>query len=225
MARRSDGGTEDAILRKRILCYGDSNTYGFIPTGGRYDEDTRWPMRLQKELGEDYTVIEEGFNGRTCVFDDPVEGGYKSGVNYLPPCLMTHNPLDAVLLMLGVNDTKERFGMTPMTIGQAMMQLIHTAKLYAVNEAGNAARVVVVAPPPILDNLMQTRHADCFGEQAIAVSRGLSAEFRRISKLMRCDFFDAAPYAEVSALDAVHMTANGHIRLAQALADKLRALL
>ena len=212
-------------MRKRILCYGDSNTYGFIPSGGRYDEDTRWPMRLQKELGDGYTVIEEGFNGRTCVFDDPVEGGYKSGVKYLPPCLMTHNPLDAVLMMLGVNDTKKRFGMTPMTIGQAMMQLIHTAKQYAVNEAGNAARIVVVAPAPILDNLMQTRHADCFGEQAIEVSRGLSAEFRRISKLMRCDFFDAAPYAEVSALDAVHMTANGHIRLAQALADRLRALL
>lgn len=212
-------------MQKRILCYGDSNTYGYIPTGGRYDEHTRWPMRMGEVLGGDYAVIEEGFNGRTCVFDDPVEGGFKSGVEYLPPCLMSHNPLDAVLIMLGTNDTKVRFGMTPMTIGQAMMQLVRTAKLYAVDESGKPARVVIVAPAPIRDNLMQTRHAECFGEQAIAVSAGLAREYRRISKLMRCDFFDAAPYAEVSTLDAVHLTESGHIRLGEALAAKIKNML
>ena len=212
-------------MQKRILCYGDSNTYGYIPTGGRYDEQTRWPMRMQRLLGDGYAVVEEGFNGRTCVFDDPVEGGFKSGVSYLPPCLMSHNPLDAVILMLGTNDTKVRFGMTPMTIAQAMMQLARTAKLYAVNEAGNPARVVITAPPRILDNLMQTRHAECFGPQAIDVSAGLAREFRRISKLMRCDFFDAGPYAEVSTLDAVHMTAQGHVRLGEAMAAYVQTIL
>lgn len=212
-------------MQKRILCYGDSNTYGYIPTGGRYDENTRWPMRMQRLLGDSYAIIEEGFNGRTCVFDDPVEGGFKSGVQYLPPCLMTHNPLDAVLIMLGTNDTKVRFGMTPMTIGQSMMQLVRTAKQYAVNEAGEVSHIVIVAPPLILDNLMQTRHAECFGPQAIAVSAGLPRELRRISKLMRCDFFDASPYAEVSPLDAVHMTAQGHLRLGEAMADKIRSFL
>lgn len=212
-------------MQKRILCFGDSNTYGYIPTGGRYDAHTRWPMRMQEALGGDFVVIEEGFNGRTCVFDDPVEGGYKSGVKYLPPCLMSHNPLDLVLIMLGTNDTKARFGMTAMTIGQSMMQLVRTAKLYAVNEQGEPARVVIISPPPILENLMGTRHAQCFGEQAIAVSAGLAVEFRRISKLMRCDFFDAAPWVEVSPLDAVHMTANGHIRLAEAMADRVKAMI
>jgi len=209
-------------LQKRILCYGDSNTYGYIPTGGRYDEHTRWPMRMQAVLGDGYAVIEEGFNGRTCVFDDPVEGGYKSGVQYLPPCLMSHNPLDAVIIMLGSNDTKVRFGMTPMTIGQSMMQLVRTAKQYAINEAGEVSHIIIAAPPRILDNLMQTRHAECFGEQAIAVSAGLARELRRISKLMRCDFFDATPFAEVSPLDAVHMTEHGHLRLGEAMADKIR---
>ena len=211
-------------MQKRILCYGDSNTYGYIPTGGRYDEHTRWPMRLQELLGPDYAVIEEGFNGRTIVFDDPVEGGFKSGERLLPPCLMSHNPLDVVIVMLGINDTKRRFGMTPMTIGQSMMQLVRTAKQYAVDEAGKTSRIIVTAPPKILDNLMQTRHGECFGEQAIEVSAGLARELRRITKLMRCDFFDAGPYAEVSSLDAVHMTAKGHLQLAAAMADKIRSL-
>ena len=212
-------------MQKRILCFGDSNTWGYIPTGGRYDEHTRWPMRMAELLGPGYAVVEEGFNGRTCVNDDPVEGGFKSGVSYLPPCLMSHNPLDVVIVMLGSNDTKRRFNLTPMTIGQSMMQLIRAIKIYGMNAAGDPPHIIITAPPPILDNLMETRHAECFGEQAIAVSKGLSQELNRVSKLLRCDFMDAAPYAEVSPLDAVHMTANGHLRLAEAMAEKIRSII
>ena len=49
-----------------ILCYGDSNTYGYNPVNGlRYPKDVRWTGVLQKLLGEQYAVIEEGCNGRT----------------------------------------------------------------------------------------------------------------------------------------------------------------
>lgn len=211
-------------MTRRILCFGDSNTYGYIPTGGRYDAHTRWPMRLGECLGAGWEVVEEGFNGRTCVYDDPVEGGFKSGLNYLPPCLMSHSPLDVVVIMLGSNDTKRRFGLTAMTIGQCMMQLVKTVKLYAMDEKGNPPQVIIVAPPPILDNLMETRHGECFGPQAIEVSRGLAGEYLRISKLLRCGFFDAAPYGEVSSLDAVHMTARGHVCLAEALSEKIKGM-
>ena len=210
-------------MKKRILCFGDSNTYGYTPSGERFDDDTRWPTRLAAELGEGYTVIEEGFCGRTCVFDDPVEGGYKSGIQYLPPCVMSHNPLDIVLLMLGTNDTKKRFGMTAENIGQAMMQLALTARQYAFNAAGKPSRIVIVAPAPIRDNLMQTHFGECFGEQSIEVSRAVPREFRKVSKLIRCDYFDAGRYSEASIQDAVHMSAESHASLAAALAEKIRS--
>ena len=212
-------------MKKRILCYGDSNTWGYDPAGGRYDEQTRWPMRMAALLGDDYAVIEEGFNGRTCVNDDPAEGGYKSGVQYLPPCLMSHDPLDVVIVMLGTNDTKRRFGLVPETVGQGMTQVVRTVKIYGEDAAGNTPRIIVTAPPPILDGLMQARHAHIFGEQAIATSRGLASVYRDVAATLGCDFFDAAPYAEVSALDSVHLTANGHIRLAEAMAGKIRSIL
>ena len=66
--------------KRRILCFGDSNTYGTNPVGPRYGEDARWPTLLQMLLGEGFRVLEEGFGGRTIAFDDPVEGGYKSGM-------------------------------------------------------------------------------------------------------------------------------------------------
>ena len=156
--------------KKRILCYGDSNTWGYMPTGGRYDDETRWPMRMQRLLGEEYTVIEEGLNGRTTVFDDPVEGGYKSGAAYLPVCLMSHSPLDAVIIMLGSNDTKQRFGMNAKTIGEGIMQLVRLTKLYGFNANGEPPRIIIAAPAPFLDNLMQAGHGPCFGPQAIGVT-------------------------------------------------------
>ena len=68
---------------KTVLCYGDSNTWGYSPIDGtRYARDVRWPGVLRNELGEGYLVIEEGLNGRTTVWDDPIEG-YKNGNQYL----------------------------------------------------------------------------------------------------------------------------------------------
>ena len=101
---------------KKILCYGDSNTWGYNPhTELRYPRAVRWTGVLQRGLGPAYHVIEEGLNGRTTVWDDPIEG-YKSGKEYLVPCLETHKPMDLVVIMLGTNDLKHRFSLTAFDI-------------------------------------------------------------------------------------------------------------
>ena len=54
-----------------ILCFGDSNTWGYKPDKtGRFDEKTRWTGLLQQKLGPEYHIIEEGLCGRTTVFQD-----------------------------------------------------------------------------------------------------------------------------------------------------------
>ena len=210
---------------KRILCFGDSNTYGYDPRGGRYGEDERWPMRLSAALGEGFSVVEEGFGGRTCVYDDPIEGGYKSGASYLPPCLMSHNPLDLVILMLGTNDAKRRFGLTPVTIGEGLAQLVRLIRLYGQDASGQPPAVLIVAPAPVEPPVLNTRMAESFGEHALEVTRGLAAEYARLARLMRCAFFDAAPVAEVSPIDGVHLSRRGHARLAEALAGQVCQIL
>src|SRR5262245_41824824 len=106
-----------------VLCYGDSNTWGFVPgTGARYALDVRWPGVLREQLGPEYWVIEEGLNGRTTVWEDPEVAG-RNGQQYLPPCLQTHRPLDAVILFLGLNDLKTKFGATAETIAEGLAAL------------------------------------------------------------------------------------------------------
>ena len=212
-------------MKRRILCFGDSNTFGFDPKGARYDEDTRWPCRLETLMGSGTAVVEEGFNGRTCVFDDPTEGGYKSALTYLPPCLMSHTPLDAVVLMLGSNDAKKRFGLSAVTIGQGIMQLIRVIRLYGMDAQGKPPKILLVAPVPIGEGIEHSRYWDCFGPDAVRITRELTEELRRVARLTRCDYLNAADFAEVSPQDSLHLTAKGHIALAGGIAAKLKEML
>ena len=196
---------------RRVLCFGDSNTYGANPSGPRFDETERWPMLLQAYLGDGFRVLEEGFGGRTIAFDDPVEGGYKSGMVYLPPCLMSHNPLDLVAIMLGTNDTKQRFAMSAPAIAQALARLIRLCHLYALDARGEPSRVLIIAPSM----------AGTFDARSVEVSEQLAEEYQRIARLMRCAFLNAADFCSASTEDGVHLTAAGHRALARGVADKV----
>jgi len=211
-------------MKRRVLCFGDSNTWGYSPAGTRFDESTRWPMRLQAALGGDYTVIEEGLNGRTTVHDDPTEGGHKSALRYLPGCLMSHAPLDLVVLMLGTNDTKQRFGMNAYTISQGMSRLIQQVRLYGALPGGKPPRVLLVAPILIGDWIMDTEMGPTFGPQSAAVARGLAEEYRKLAGLFGVEYLNAAGVAQPCAEDAVHMTAENHEKLAEALRQRIVTL-
>lgn len=211
-------------MQKRILCYGDSNTWGAVPEeSSRYPEDVRWTGVLQNELGEGYRVVEEGFNGRTTVHDDPVEGRI-SGIRYFGACLDSQSPLDLVIIMLGTNDLKKRFGVNPKTVAyglQRYLDIIATAPI-----VGNKPQVLVVAP--ILIDPSYKNHAlfhDMFGEDAVERSEGFAAAYKEFADTARVAFLNAAEYGKASVKDGVHMEPDSHERLGKALAEKVRELL
>ena len=121
-----------------IVAFGDSNTWGYDPaTGGRFPRAQRWPSVSQRELGADFEVIAEGLNGRTTVHDDPIEP-YRCGADALPPCLMSHAPVDLVILSLGCNDLKKRFSVSAFDIAEGAGRLIFLARAYG--KTGTDAR-------------------------------------------------------------------------------------
>ena len=115
-----------------IVAFGDSNTWGYDPaTWSRFARAQRWPSVLQRELGPDFEVIAEGLNGRTTVHDDPIEP-YRCGADALPPCLMSHAPVDLVILALGCNDLKKRFSVSAFDIAEGAGRLIFScSRLWA----------------------------------------------------------------------------------------------
>lgn len=209
------------MRKKRILCFGDSNTRGVNPTGPRFDEDVRWPMRLQSLLGDGFRVLEEGLGGRTIALDDPVEGGYRSGMQYLPPCLRSHDPLDLVIIMLGTNDTKRRFALCAADIAEALAHMVHLCRFYAADGLGEPSRLLIIAPPPVRPEVMQSPMAGTFGMGSVEVSGQLAEAYRRVADALRCAYLDAAAHCCASEADGVHLTAAGHLALAHAVADKV----
>ena len=133
---------------KRILCFGDSNTYGYIPGGNgrRYGPDVRWTGLLSAWLKPECLIIEEGLPGRTTVFEDPILPGRK-GSDYFYPCLWSHAPLDMLLLMLGTNDCKMRFGASAKNIASGMEALVRMAISTPVWAA--TPKVLLISPPPM----------------------------------------------------------------------------
>ena len=104
---------------KTILCFGDSNTFGYVPgTGGRYAREVRWPCRMAQILGEGYEVVAEGLSGRTTVFSDYIEP-YRAGIEQIVPIVQSHAP-DALVVMLGTNDTKTRYHVCAQEIGYSI---------------------------------------------------------------------------------------------------------
>jgi lysophospholipase L1-like esterase len=202
---------------KVILCFGDSNTYGRDPvTKGRLDKKTRWPGVLQSTLGEEYSVIEEGLNGRTTVWDDPVRGGLKrNGSLYLLPCLESHAPIDLLIIMLGTNDLKARFAVTPYDIGESMGALIEIAQKSQCGMKGEAPEILIMAPPP-LGKL--TEWAETF-QGGIEKSNKLAVYYKSTASSYGCQFFDTATVIQSSKLDGLHFDPEEHYKLGTAVAN------
>lgn len=206
-----------------IVCYGDSNTYGRdAVTKGRLDRKVRWTGVLQRELGERFYVIEEGLNGRTTVWDDPVRGGDKrNGSKYLLPCLESHSPLDLLILMLGTNDCKARFAVTAYDIGQSIGTLIETAQSSRCGPAAKAPPVLLMAPPP-LGRLEEYAETFLGGHEK---SRGLAGQYRQIARQYGCAFLDTATVIESSRVDGLHLDPEDHEKLGKAAAGQIGGIL
>lgn len=201
-----------------VLCYGDSNTWGYDPASGqRFPPDVRWTGVMARELGEGYRVIEEGLNGRTTRWDDPIEAG-RNGLAYLVPCLESHQPLDMVLIMLGTNDLKRRFNLGASDIAESAGGLARIARHVGRNAAGQPPHVLLIAPPAVTT---LTDFDEMFAG-AEPKSRLFSRYYRMAAGWHGVSFFDANSVIQSSDLDGIHFDADSHRRLGQALAGEVR---
>jgi lysophospholipase L1-like esterase len=210
---------------KSILCYGDSNTWGCIPLQGpdparRFPPDTRWPGVLRRELGDGYWVVEEGLSGRTTVWDDPLEL-HRNGRELLLPTLLTHQPLDLVIVMLGTNDLKHRINASAAEIAAGAGMLIDIVTGSGCGPDGRAPQTLLVCPPPIAE----VDQFDDEFEGGTEKSRQLAGHFTAIAEARSCAFVDAGSVISLSDVDGIHLEASEHERLGLVVAEQVRPLL
>lgn len=197
----------------RILCFGDSNTYGYIPDGsGRFDEEIRWTGRLQKRLGTEYRVIEEGLCGRTTVFQDELREG-RRGLDLIGTLIESHNPIDMLVVMLGTNDCKTRYNASAGTIAKGVEEVIVRAR----EKAAGEMKVLLVSPIHFGEGVGDDGFDTEFDKRSEQVAKQLAGEYEKIAKRHGFSFLDAARVAEPSVTDREHLDEQGHERLAEAV--------
>ena len=218
---------------KRILVFGDSNTWGWVPVERgypttRHEKDQRWPGVAQAELGSAYEIVEEGLSGRTTDIADPtvpeLAGAGLNGGAYLPAAVASHLPLDLVVIMLGTNDLQARFDRTPDRVAEGLKSLIES--VHAMDGAAwteyAAPKVLVIAPPPLVETERFPSEAFAGG---VGKSQALSARYRELAAAAGAEFLDAGDVTRTDGVDGLHLSADAHRELGLAVAGKIRAIL
>ena len=206
---------------KSVVCFGDSNTYGYDPvTGDRFPDTVRWTGLLQGLLGDGFKVIEEGLNGRTTVFEDPNDD-WKKGVDYIKGILCTHRPVDYLVIMLGSNDMKNIFNATPDAIASGLNEIVQKAEKVMDLKQGYVPKILIVSPPEISADVLTGPFSGSFNEAAIDKSRHLAEYYKKVADKHGCMFLDAKLHIKPSKEDGLHLDAEGHKGLAEAIAKTL----
>ena len=212
-------------MKKHIVCLGDSNTHGYCADpndcadhGNRFNENERWTCLLQKALGQEFHVLEEGLSGRTTVFPDPLHEGMPA-LDVAYPILMSHEAVDLLIIMLGTNDTKDRLDMNAACIALGMERLLIKCKQVPC-WGDHEPNILVVCPPHIGEEL----NDPCMGTTCAEKSRELSRYLEPVAKRNGCAYLDAQGVAEFNKLDFMHLSRKGHAQLAEKLAGLVKEL-
>ena len=202
---------------KQILCFGDSNTWGYDgESRKRLPWGVRWTSLLQEKLNqEEYRIIEEGLCGRTTVFEDPLRDGRK-GTALLPTLLETHAQVDVITLMLGTNDCKAAYGASAEMIGKGIEKIVGQIRGGAPD-----SKILLISPIWLGEKVWKPGYDPEFSEKSVAVSKHLAKVYRQIAEKENIAFLNAAAYAKPSAADQEHMDSENHRLLAEAIYQKV----
>ena len=180
----------------QILCFGDSNTYGYDPRdfgGDRYDADNRWVDLLGKQTG--FAVINAGSNGRVIPANADVRKLYRQW-----------QTADILLIMLGTNDLLQSASAAEVT---ARME--HFLK----SILPHCRQILLISPPPL------KRGAWVPTDALVAESILLAVEYQNLARDLKIPFADTRNWNVELAFDGVHFTESGH----HTFADNLEKLL
>ena len=215
----------------RIVCYGDSNTFGAAPSqqapgiepAGRYPDGVRWTSRLQEILGKDYHIIEAGLGGRTTVFDDPIEPD-RNGLASLRCVFQMNNPVDLFIFMLGTNDAKDCFAASAGIIARGMERLVKELKVLIDNSLNKKAKILVVSPIAIRPARSGNFLYD-FSETSARKVEELAEYYKALAVRQEVEFWNASLYVAPGEADGVHMDEEAQEVFANAIAEQIKHVL
>ncbi|MDX1901278.1 MAG: GDSL-type esterase/lipase family protein [Gammaproteobacteria bacterium] len=217
---------------KNILCYGDSNTWGFVPQDlgnmqpsdlKRYSREERWTGLLQEKLGDSFYVVEEGLNGRTTNLNYHIPPD-RNGKTYLAPCLYSHAPLDLVIFAaLGGNDFKTCFQRTAEDIRHGMAELIQVVKQTpygpGFTQPPQVLLISIPTPLKIAESYLDENGVPLFSDTEKKANQ-LRELYASLAAETKTHFLDVSDDVPPSPIDGLHLDESGHEKLAHLIWKK-----
>ena len=204
------------MTAKKILCFGDSITWGYDPVNDiRYDYEDTWPGVMETILGSNYRVITEALTGRTTCWDVPY-APYRNGKEYLPMLLESHSPLDLVIVMLGVNDLMDMVGKTAEESSWGLISMVR--EILSPVFGGKPPGLLIVSPP-VLGQLSEFNEIGF--KDKISESKKLPHYQKLVAAEAKCDYLDSNDFIQVSTADGVHPEVAELKKLGEAVAKKV----
>lgn len=223
-------GNRVRSMTKTVLCFGDSNTWGYDPVaseGSPFPKRHPWPKRwtgiCAEALGSGYRLVEDGQNGRTTVHDDPLMP-HTNGQVYLPSCLESHKPIDLVVLMLGTNDLKAKFNLSAGEIASGAGLLVRMIQQSVAGPNGGAPKVLLVTPPVVEDVSALPDLREKFAG-AREKSLKFAEAYQAVAEAMGCEFLNTQSEVATSKIDALHLEEEAHQALGELIAGAVSAIL
>ncbi|MBQ3865143.1 MAG: arylesterase [Clostridia bacterium] len=200
---------------KKILAFGDSNTWGFNPsTEERYASNIRWTKLLQTSLEPHYLVLEEGLCGRTTCFDEPGRPGI-NGLSALPGILQANAPIDKAILMLGTNDCKKIYNLPAAAITEGLKRC-----LLQITEYVRPKKILLISPVFLEEEAL----GSVYDRNSLSVCRELKDSCKELAAACGTSFLAASSLAKASTIDGEHLTEEGHEALFEAILSLLLSM-
>ena len=208
-----------------IVFYGDSNTWGHTgwKSNRRHPPEQRFTGIVQKAFPQ-CRVVEEGLPGRNISFDHPIEP-FDNGARVLPMLLTTHDPIDLIVIMLGVNDSMTLFNNSLYNIRYAMertIQLIQSPSQWSI--IGSKAPKILLIAPPRMHDIENSPYFGQYDSKSVKLVEQLPGIYRMLAEKYDCAFLDAS-FIETHGEDGVHLTAEEHNQLGTAIISALQEVI
>ena len=184
----------------KILCFGDSNTYGYDPRsyfGGQYPTEHRWVDILAQKLH--CKAVNAGENGR----EIPRREGELLRFDLM---LANQKPLDLLIIMLGDNDLMQ--GNSVDAVVKRMEEFLERIDL-------EKSKILLIGPPPV------QRGEWVPNQKLIDNSAELAIKYKHLTSRLNIGFFDAGEWRISMTFDGVHFTEEGHRAFAEGLYQSL----
>ncbi|MEM7316656.1 MAG: pyridoxamine 5'-phosphate oxidase family protein [Planctomycetota bacterium] len=215
----------EAETARQILVYGDSLSWGVIPgTRQRFEFDKRWPGVMECELnesGDSIRVIEDCLNGRRTILEDPYKPG-RNGIAGLEQRIEVNSPLSLVIVALGTNDFQAMHEINSLQSAQGIREIIKSIRQSPTEPGMDIPEILIVAPPRL-----QTAKGEIAAKFKDAENKaiGLSEAFQEVALETGGHFLDAGSVTARSQIDGVHLDAEQHDRLGNAIASEVKRII